>query len=102
MCKLEVSIRRSGGGLQREGAERRYYPRGSMGALCHGHTGGESQGSELHPVIMFLKTQHRNATDYVVVCSHHSATKLICKYRNRINKSISHSIAGSQTLVMSL
>lgn len=46
MCKLEVRIRRSGGGSQREGAEGRYYPRGSMGALCHGHAGGEGQGSE--------------------------------------------------------
>lgn len=46
MCKLEVSIVRPGGGSQSEGAEGRYYPRGSMGALCHGHTGGEGQGSE--------------------------------------------------------
>lgn len=28
-----------------------------MGALCHGHAGGEGQGGEQRPVIMLLKTQ---------------------------------------------
>lgn len=74
--------RLSGGGLQSEGAEGRYYPRGSMGALCHGHAGGEGQGSEQHRVIMFLKTQHRKETDYVIVCSHHSALELIYHFEN--------------------
>lgn len=72
MCELGVCIRRSGGGSQSEGAEGRYYPWGSMGALCHGHAGGEGQGSEQRPVIMFLKTQCRNQTDYIIVYSHDS------------------------------
>lgn len=70
MCKLGVSIRRSGGGSQSEGAEGRYYPWGSMGALCHGHAGGEGQGGEQRPVIMLVKTQCRNQTDYTIVYSH--------------------------------
>lgn len=69
VCMLGVSIRRSGGRVTERGGWRVLLSTRLNGSFVPRPQWGEGQGSDQHPVIMFLKTQCRREGEGELDCS---------------------------------